>query len=105
MHVRILPKQIRQIAQSIDRFGFTVPIIADESHDILAGHARWEAAKQLKLKTVPVIVLSGLTEAERRAYLLADNKLAENAGWDKAALAVELNNLAPLLPNPVSTSA
>lgn len=95
---RIHPKkQIRLIARSIGRFGFTVPIIVDEKNVILAGHGRWLAAQQLELQLVPVIVLSGLSNAERRAYLLADNKVAEKAGWDRPALAVELNNLAPLL--------
>ncbi len=90
-------KQRRRLAKAIQRFGFTVPIIVDENGVILAGHGRWLVAKELGLETVPVLVLSGLSEAERRAYLLADNKLAENAGWDKPALAVELASLAPLL--------
>lgn len=90
-------KQIRQLARSIEQFGFTIPIIVDENDIILAGHGRWFAAQQLGLPLVPVVVLSGLSEAERRAYLLADNKLAEKAGWDRATLAVELNSLAPLL--------
>lgn len=90
-------KQRRRLAKAIQRFGFTVPIIVDENSVILAGHGRWLVAKELGLPIVPVLVLSGLSEAERRAYLLADNKLAENAGWDKPALAVELASLAPLL--------
>jgi len=90
-------KQRRRLAKAIQRFGFTVPIIVDENGVILAGHGRWLVAKELCLPIVPVRVLSGLSEAERRAYLLADNKLAENAGWDKPALAVELASLAPLL--------
>ncbi len=90
-------KQIRQIARSIEQFGFTAPIIVDEHNVILAGHGRWLAAKDLGVASVPVVVVSGLSEAERRAYLLADNKLAEKAGWNKAALAFELNGLAPLL--------
>ena len=69
-------KQIRQLARSIEQFGFTIPIIVDENRTILAGHGRWLAVQQLALQSVPVVVLSGLSEAERRAYLLADNKLA-----------------------------
>lgn len=90
-------KQISQIAGSIRQFGFASPIVADEKGTILAGHGRWHAAKQLALPLVPVVVLSGLSEAERRAYVLADNKLTENAGWDRAGLARELDELAPLL--------
>lgn len=90
-------KQIAQIARSIEQFGFVVPAVADEQLFILAGHARVEAGKTLGLRTVPVIILSGSSDAQSRAYLLADNKLAEKAGWDRAALAVELNQLTPLL--------
>jgi DNA modification methylase len=90
-------KQIRQLGRSIQQFGFTVPILVDENGVILAGHGRWLAARELGLALVPVVVLSGLSEAQKRAYLLADNKLAEKAGWDKATLAVELSSLAPLL--------
>jgi DNA modification methylase len=90
-------KQIGQIARSIRQFGFTVPIIVDENNVILAGHGRWLAAQHLGLPLVPVVVLSGLSDAERRAYLLADNKLVEKAGWRRGALALELKELAPLL--------
>jgi DNA modification methylase len=90
-------QQIARIADSINRFGFTAPVIADEHNVILAGHGRWLAAKHLELSSVPVVVLSGLTHAQKRAYLLADNKLAEKAGWDRAALALELCDLGPLL--------
>jgi DNA modification methylase len=90
-------KQIAKIARSIRQFGFTAPIIVDENNVILAGHGRWLAAQHLGLELVPVVVLSGLSDAERRAYLLADNKLVEDAGWDRAALALELKELAPLL--------
>jgi ParB-like chromosome segregation protein Spo0J len=90
-------KQIRQIARSIRQFGFIVPIILDENNVILAGHGRWLAAQHLGLQLVPVMVLSGLSDAERRAYVLADNKLVENAGWDRSALALELKELGPLL--------
>ena len=90
-------KQIRQIADSIERFGFTNPILVDENNAVLAGHCRLAAAKLLGRRDVPTLVVSGLSEAQKRAYLLADNKLAEKAGWDRAILAVELNSLAPLL--------
>lgn len=90
-------KQIRQIADSIERFGFTNPILIDEKNAVLAGHGRLAAAKLLGLREVPTLVVSGLSEAQKRAYLLADNKLAEKAGWDQAVLAVELHSLAPLL--------
>ena len=90
-------KQIRQLARSIKQFGFTVPIVADDDGVILAGHARWSASKELGLESVPVVVLSGLSDTEARAYVLADNKLAEKAGWDRNTLAIELNNLSPLL--------
>lgn len=90
-------KQIGQIARSIRQFGFTSPIIADEKRTILAGHGRWLAARELGLLQVPVIVVSGLSEAERRAFLIADNKIAENAGWDRLKLGVELDDLLPLL--------
>src|SRR3954447_21865645 len=90
-------KQIAQIPRSIRQYGFTAPIIVDEDHVILAGHGRWLAAKQLNLQLVPVVVLSGLSDAERRAYLLTDNKLNENSGWDRSALALEIKELAPLL--------
>jgi ParB-like chromosome segregation protein Spo0J len=90
-------RQIGQIAQSIRQFGFTAPIIVDENYVILAGHGRWLAAMDEELAFVPAVVLSGLTEAERRAYILADNKLVENAGWDHNVLGLELKELASLL--------
>jgi DNA modification methylase len=90
-------KQIGQIARSIQQFGFVAPVIADDDGHILAGHGRWLAATELGLRRIPVVVVSGLSDAERRAYLLADNKLTENAGWDRSALATELHQLAPLL--------
>lgn len=76
-------KQVKQIAASIDGFGFTNPVLVSDDGEIIAGHGRVEAAKLLKWRTVPTIVLSHLSETERRAYVLADNKLALNAGWDK----------------------
>lgn len=91
-------KQIRQIAESIQQFGWTYPVLTDEDGNVVAGHGRLKAAELLKLREVPVIVVSGLTEAKRRALTLADNKIAENAGWDRAILASELSELALLLP-------
>ena len=90
------PKQIKQIAASIERFGFTNPILISDESEIVAGHGRAEAAKQLGMTTVPTIALSHLTDDERRAYVLADNKLALNAGWDREILAIELQALVDL---------
>ena len=96
-------KQIRQIADSIARFGFTNPILVSDDRLVLAGHGRLEAAKLLGLPTVPTVRLSHLGEAERRAYVLADNKLALNAGWDNEILAIELQGLIDLDFDPVVT--
>ena len=89
-------KQIKQIAASIERFGFTNPVLISDDGEIIAGHGRVEAAKLLGWKQVPTIALSHLSETERRAYVLADNKLALNAGWDKEILAIELQALSDL---------
>ena len=89
-------KQIRQIADSIERFGFTNPVLISDDGEIVAGHGRVEAAKLLGWTSVPTIALSHLTAAERRAYVLADNKLALNAGWDQETLAIELQALVDL---------
>lgn len=86
-------KQVRQIADSIERFGFTNPVLIDETRTILAGHGRVEAAKLLGLNEVPCLRLDYMTETEKRAYVLADNKLALNAGWDEDLLAAELGAL------------
>lgn len=86
-------KQIKQIASSIERFGFVNPVLVSDDGGIIAGHGRVEAAKQLGLKTVPTLALSHLSETEKRAYVLADNKLALNAGWDREILAIELQGL------------
>ena len=90
------PKQVRQIAESIRKFGFVNPILTDPDGGVIAGHGRIEAAKLLGIQMVPTIPLAELTEAEKRAYILADNKLAENAGWDEELLALELNYIAQL---------
>ena len=86
-------KQIKQIAASIERFGFTNPVLIGDDESIIAGHGRVEAAKLLGRKTVPTLKLSHLNDSERRAYILADNKLALNAGWDNELLAIELQGL------------
>src|SRR3978361_748523 len=86
-------KQIRQIADSIQRFGFTNPVLVSDDDEIMAGHGRVMAAKVLGLASVPTLKLSHLSAAERRAYVLADNKLALNAGWDNEILATELQAL------------
>jgi DNA modification methylase len=92
-------KQIRQIANCILRFGWTYPILIDENGVILAGHGRYEAALLLGRREVPVIVVAGLGDAEKRALAIADNKIAANAGWDRQVLAEELGDLARLLPD------
>ena len=89
-------KQIKQIAASIERFGFTNPVLISDDGEIIADHGRVEAAKVLGWKAVPTLALSHLSETERRAYVLADNKLALNAGWDKEILAIELQALSDL---------
>jgi ParB-like chromosome segregation protein Spo0J len=89
-------KQIRQIADSIQRFGFTNPVLISDDDEIIAGHGRVEAAKILGLASVPTLRLSHLNATERRAYVLADNKLAMNAGWDQEILAIELQTLIDL---------
>jgi hypothetical protein len=86
-------KQIRQIADSIKAFGFTNPVLIGDDDEIIAGHGRVAAAKLLGLDSVPTVRLSHLDAVQRRAYGLADNKLALNAGWDRAALARELQAL------------
>lgn len=89
-------KQVRQIADSIRRFGFTNPVLVSDEGEIIAGHGRVEAAKLIGLENVPTLRLSHLSETERRAYVLADNKLALNAGWDQDLLAIELQALIDL---------
>jgi ParB-like nuclease domain len=86
-------KQVRQIADSIKRFGFTNPVLVSDEGEIIAGHGRVEAARLLGITHVPTLALSHLSAAERRAYVLADNKLALNAGWDRDILAIELQAL------------
>jgi ParB-like chromosome segregation protein Spo0J len=82
--------QIRQIAKSIERFGYVNPVLVDDSGQIIAGHGRVEAAKLLGIESVPALRLSHLSAADKRAYVIADNRLAEKAGWDRELLAIEL---------------
>ena len=89
-------KQIRQIAKSIERFGFNNAVLVDEQRRIIAGHGRVAAAKLLGIREVPTVRLAHLSEAEKRAYILADNRLAEKAGWDREILAIELQALVDL---------
>ena len=89
-------KQVKQIAGSIKEFGFTNPLLIDEDGGIIAGHGRLMAADLLGIDEVPTITLVGLTEAQRKAYVIADNQLALNAGWDLDTLKVELDRLTEL---------
>ena len=86
-------KQIQQIADSIKQFGFTNPVLIDKHNKIIAGHGRVEAAKLHGIDKIETICLENLTEDEIRAYVIADNRLAENAGWDRELLALELQGL------------
>ena len=85
--------QVAQIAASIQEFGFTNPVLVDGKDGIIAGHGRVLAARKLKLESVPCVVLSGLTDAQKKAYILADNQLALNSGWDMEVLRVEIGAL------------
>lgn len=87
------PQQVKQIAASIKEFGFTNPVLIDEDNGIIAGHGRVMAAEHLQLNEVPCIRLEYLTETQKRAYVIADNKLALNAAWDEELLKVELDDL------------
>lgn len=92
--------QVAQVAASIREFGWTNPILVDGRNGVVAGHGRLLAARKLRMDTVPVIELSGLSDAQRRAYVLADNRLALNAGWDEALLAAEVADLVALGVDP-----
>jgi len=87
-------EQVAQLASSIREFGFTNPVLVDEANNLIAGHGRLLAARKLKMDEVPAVVVTGLDERKRRALVIADNKLALNAGWDEEALRVELEDLA-----------
>lgn len=86
-------QQVAQIAGSIQEFGFCNPVLIDKANGIIAGHGRVRAADMLKLATVPCIRLDHLTDAQKRAYILADNRIALSSGWDEAMLANELQDL------------
>lgn len=85
--------QVTQIASSIKEFGFNNPILVDKTNGVIAGHGRLMAAKKLGMDTVPCIKLEHLTDAQRKAFILADNKIALNSGWDYELLKVEVENL------------
>jgi ParB family chromosome partitioning protein len=89
-------QQVQQVASSIKEFGFTNPILIDEDGGIIAGHGRLQAAQLLSLDEVPTITLEGLTGAQRKAYVIADNQLALNAGWDLDSLNIEIEALTEL---------
>ncbi len=84
-------EQVAQLVESIKQFGWTNPVLIDEKGEIIAGHGRVMAAEMLKMDSVPVIVLSGLTDEQKKAYRLADNRLPMNAGWDEDLLRMELS--------------
>ena len=90
------PAQIDKLCRSMREFGFTNPVLVDGANGIIAGHARVQAAQQLGLVEVPTIDLSWLTPAQRQAYVIADNRLAEDAGWDTEMLRLELGDLKEL---------
>ena len=89
-------KQVKQIAASIKEFGFNNPILIDADNEVIAGHGRLLASELLKMEDVPCIVLGHLTKAQKKAYVIADNKLALNAGWNEDLLKIELENLKEL---------
>lgn len=89
-------EQVTQVASSIQTFGFTNPILVDEKKSIIAGHGRLLAAKKLELDKVPTITLTGLTDAEKKAYVIADNKLALNSSWNFEMLKLEMESLIEL---------
>jgi ParB/RepB/Spo0J family partition protein len=93
--------QIRSIARSMESFGINAPILIDKNNQIIAGHGRYEAAKLNGYPIVPVIRLDHLTEAQARAYMLADNKLTDRSSWDDAKLALHLKELSELKHFPI----
>ncbi len=89
-------EQVAQIAASIKEWGWTTPVLVDEQGSIIAGHGRTLAAHKLKMTEIPVMVAEGWSDAKKRAYIIADNKLAMNAGWDNEMLALELGQIGEL---------
>src|SRR5580704_14329222 len=89
-------KQVGQIAQSIEAFGFNVPILVDDRQNVVAGHGRLLAARKLGRDTVPVIQLNHLSESQYKAFLIADNRLTENSSWDERLLGEQLKELSEL---------
>jgi ParB-like chromosome segregation protein Spo0J len=89
-------QQVGQVAASIKEFGFNNPILIDEHNGVIAGHGRLAAAQKLGLELIPTITLAGLTEAQRKAYVIADNKLTENSRWDFDLLSLEIEQLKDL---------
>jgi len=92
------PAHVGQIAASIKEFGFTIPLLVDEKEELIAGHGRLLAARELGMREVPVLVATGWSEAQKRAYRIADNKLTENGQWDDHLLREELAELAGEFP-------
>ncbi len=88
--------QIKNLIASIKQFGFTQPIVCDEEKTILSGHGRYEAAKQMQIEAVPVRIVENLTDAQKKAYIIADNKIAEQSEWDESKLLEELGNISDL---------
>lgn len=89
-------KQLKLIADSIKRFGFTNPILISDDFEVVAGHGRLQAAKSLDMKLVPAVVIGSLSEADKKALIIADNRIAELAGWDRDMLAIEYQGLLDL---------
>ncbi len=89
-------QQIKNIVASIKQFGFTQPIVCDEEKTILSGHGRYEAAKQMQIDEVPIRIVENLTDAQKKAYVIADNKIAEQSEWDENKVLEELGNISNL---------
>jgi ParB-like chromosome segregation protein Spo0J len=90
-------EQVSQIAASIREFGFNNPVLVDSENNIIAGHGRLLAARKLDLDTIPTVCLDHLSESQKKAYILADNKLALNAGWDDELLQIEIQGIDDLI--------
>lgn len=86
-------RQITHLMESLGEFGFIKPIVVDENNVILAGHGVWQAAQEMEMEKVPITVISGLTDEQKRAYVIADNRLGEMSRWDRDLVAAELKDL------------